>query len=268
MTNSHIKVTILGCGTSVGVPALGRAGWGDCNPDNPKNRRQRCALLVQSDTTTILVDAGPDIRNQLIPHNLTKIDALLITHTHADHIAGLDDIRTFYWPDRVKIPVYATQTHANDIMTRYPYLFTKQETSPSYFEPPLDHHEIQAGDQLQIGDISIDVMHQDHGRAFSLGFIFNKLVGYSTDVVAMPDINFALLAGIDYWIVEALRTTEHQAHSHLGQTLEWIARVGCKQAYLTHLGLESDYDVIDAVTPTHVSPAFDGLVIHTDQSVS
>ena len=262
MTNRDLRVSILECGTSVGVPAIGRAGWGDCNPNNPKNRRQRCALLVQSSTTSLVVDAGPDIRNQLIPHNLQKIDGLLITHTHADHVAGLDDIRTFYWPDRIKIPVYATQTHGDDIVARYPYLFTKQETSPTYFEPPLSHQLIGAGDQLQIGDITIDVMHQDHGRAFSLGFIFNDLVGYSTDVVAMPDENFEKLAGIDYWIVEALRTSPHQAHSHLDQTLEWIERVGCAQAYLTHLGLESDFDVIEAATPAHVSPAFDGLTIN------
>ena len=261
MSAPSLTVTILGCGTSVGVPALGRAGWGDCNPDNPKNRRQRCALLVQSETTTVLVDAGPDIRNQLIPFNLTKIDALLITHTHADHIAGLDDIRTFYWPDRVKIPVYATQTHAKDIITRFPYLFTKQDSSPTYFEPPLAHHLIAAGDALTIGDIDIMTMHQDHGRAFSLGFIFNGLVGYSTDVVSMPDVNFSLLANIPYWIVEALRTQEHQAHSHLDQTLDWIERVAPKQAYLTHLGLEADYDAIEEATPLHVSPAYDGLQI-------
>ena len=259
MSGSPLKVTILGCGTSVGVPALGSAGWGACNPDNPKNRRQRCALLVQSETTTIVVDAGPDIRNQLIPFNLKKIDALLITHTHADHIAGLDDIRTFYWPDRIKIPVYATQTHGDDIKERYPYLFTKQDSSPTYFEPPLDHHIIAAGDRLELGDISVKCLHQDHGRAFSLGFIFNDLIGYSTDVVAMPEENFTALANIPVWIVEALRTQTHQAHSHLEQTLEWIERVTPKQAYLTHLGLEADYDVIEQSTPPHVSPAYDGL---------
>ena len=259
MGDTTLKVTILGCGTSVGVPALGRAGWGACDPNNPKNRRQRCALLIQSESTTILVDAGPDIRNQLIPFNLTKIDALLITHTHADHIAGLDDIRTFYWPDRVKIPVYATAEHGDDIQTRYPYLFAKKDSSPTYFEPPLALHEITAGDELSIGDIHIQTMHQDHGRAFSLGFIFNQSVGYSTDVVAMPDRNFEMLSHIAYRIVEALREDPHQAHSHLAQTLEWIERVSPKQAYLTHLGLESDYDVIEKATPSHVSPAFDGL---------
>ena len=261
MGEGRLTVTILGCGTSVGVPALGRAGWGDCDPTNPKNRRQRCALLVQSETTTILVDAGPDIRNQLIPHALQKIDALLITHTHADHIAGLDDVRTFYWPDRIKIPVYATSHHASDMITRYPYLFTKQESSPTYFEPPLAHHEITAGDNFTIGDIAVQSMHQDHGNTTSLGFIFDDLVGYSTDLVSMPEDNFTKLANIPLWIVEALRTQPHQSHSHLEQTLAWIEKVKPKQAYLTHLGLEADYDVTEAATPKHVSPAYDGLSV-------
>ena len=261
MSSSHLKITILGCGTSVGVPALGRAGWGACDPANPKNRRQRCALLVQSQTTSILVDAGPDIRNQLLPHQLTKLDAILITHTHADHIAGLDDVRTFYWPDQVKIPVYATQSHGDDIQARYPYLFAKKEASPSYFVPPLLPQTITADQELTIGDIFIKTMHQDHGNAMSLGFIFNDLCGYSTDVVAMPDRNFDMLHKIPFWIVEALRESEHQAHSHLAQTLDWIARVQPGQAYLTHLGLESDYKHFEEATPQHVSPAFDGLEI-------
>ncbi|MGC6531077.1 MAG: MBL fold metallo-hydrolase [Candidatus Puniceispirillaceae bacterium] len=261
MTQSDLTITILGCGTSVGVPALGRAGWGACDPTNSKNRRMRCALLVQTSTTTILVDAGPDIRNQLLPHQLSKIDALLITHTHSDHIAGLDDVRTYYWPDRIKIPVYATAHHGSDIVTRFPYLFTKLETSPSYFEPPLDMHDIAAGQSLQIGDVTIDIMHQDHGNATSLGFLFNGVCGYSTDVVDMPDENFEKLSGVDLWIVEALREQTHQAHSHLAQTLDWISRVQPKQAYLTHLGLESDYDEVEKMTPSHVSPAFDGLQI-------
>jgi len=263
MAMTSLKVTILGCGTSVGVPALGRAGWGACDPTNPKNRRQRCALLVQSETTNILVDAGPDIRNQLLPHELEALDAILITHTHADHIAGLDDVRTFYWPSQVKIPIYATEKHAADITARYPYLFEKKSGSPSYFVPPLTHHMIAADQDLTIGDIHIHTLHQDHGNAMSLGFIFNDACAYSTDVVGMPDHNFDRLKDIPFWIVEALRESEHQAHSHLSQTLEWIDRVSPAQAYLTHLGLEADYNAFEDATPPHVSPAYDGLTFQT-----
>ena len=112
-----MKITILGCGTSVGIPALGRAGWGSCDPNNPKNRRQRCAILVQTDNTTILVDAGPDIRNQLLPLNIRKLDAVLITHTHSDHVAGMDDLRVFYWPDEKKINLFGSSEHGKSVTT-------------------------------------------------------------------------------------------------------------------------------------------------------
>ena len=167
MIADKLKITLLGCGTSVGVPCLGRAGWGLCDPNEPKNRRQRCALLVQSETTTVLVDAGPDIRNQLLPLDMPSLDGLLITHTHSDHVAGLDDLRVYYWPDKKEIDMYAKQTHGNDIIARMPYMFKKKKESPSYFVPPLKHHEIAAGQSLNIGDIKIDVLHQDHGTTFS-----------------------------------------------------------------------------------------------------
>lgn len=255
----QLKITILGCGTSVGIPCLGRAGWGKCDPDEPRNRRQRCALLVQSDTTTILVDAGPDIRNQLLPHNLTKIDAVLITHTHSDHVAGIDDLRVFYWPDQVKLPLYATAHHGADIQERVPYMFVKNPGSPSYFQPPLEMKEIAAGNALQIGDIKVDVLHQEHGLTNSLGFIFNGVCGYSTDVKDMPEDNFHLLADIPLWIVESLRDRPHQAHADYGLTLSWIERVKPEHAVLTHLGLDVDYRTLKDNCPKNVEPGYDGM---------
>ena len=169
-----MKVTMLGCGTSVGVPALGHAGWGGCDPNDPRNRRQRCAVLVEINDKVILVDAGPDIRNQLLPLGLKRIDALLITHTHSDHVAGLDDLRAFYWPDRIDIPVYATKQHSIDILARFPYLFTKHAESPSYFVPPMKMNLIAANDILEIGGCKIEIFHQDHGNTSSLGFLFDE----------------------------------------------------------------------------------------------
>lgn len=255
---------MLGCGTSVGVPALGRAGWGDCDPNDPRNRRQRCAVLVQSEETTILVDAGPDIRNQLFPLGLLKIDALLITHTHSDHVAGLDDLRAFYWPDRIELPVHATAHHGKNITERFPYLFSKSEESPSYFVPPMQMREIAAGDCLQIGDISIDVLHQDHGNTTSLGFVFNKKFGYSTDVVGMPEASFEKLYNLDLWIVEALRESEHSSHSNFAQTFSWINRLTPTRSVLTHLGLESDYEQVAAICPPNTEPGIDGMVFDLD----
>ena len=256
-----ITCTILGCGTSVGVPSLGMLGWGKCDPNEPKNRRQRCAILLQTDTTTILVDSGPDIRNQLLPHHITKLDAVLITHTHSDHVAGMDDLRTFFFPDRIDIPVYSSPSHCEDINTRFPYMFTQMDSSPSYFVPPLTLHHIHPSDRLEIGDIIIDVMHQDHGTTHSLGFLFNGKIGYSTDVIDMPESNFELLAGVPHWIVECLRDTPHQAHIHFEKTMAWIEQVKPERAYLTHLGLEADYQSYVAKCPEGVEPAYDGLQI-------
>ena len=130
-----MKITMLGCGTSVGVPALGHAGWGRCDPSDPRNRRQRCAVLVETASTTILIDAGPDVRNQLLPLGLKKIDAVLVTHTHSDHIAGMDDLRAFFWPDRIELPIMATEHHGADIVTRFPYLFSKSQNHPAISYP-------------------------------------------------------------------------------------------------------------------------------------
>ena len=255
-----MKVTLLGCGTSVGVPALGHAGWGACNPDDPRNRRQRCAVLVQTESTTILVDAGPDIRNQLLPLGLKRIDALLVTHTHSDHVAGLDDLRAFYWPDRVELPVRATVQHGDEIKGRFPYLFEKKPNSPSYFVPPMHMDNIEAGTSITVGDINVDIYHQEHGNAFSLGFMFNGKFAYSTDVVDLSEEVLNAVSGVPLWIVEALRETPHQAHSHYEQTFAWIDRVKPGRAVLTHLGLEADYETLAAICPPRTEPGVDGMV--------
>ena len=132
-----MKITMLGCGTSVGVPTVGPAGWGDCNPANKRYFRQRCAVLVEKDDFTLLIDAGPDIRNQLLAHEVKKIDAVLITHTHSDHVAGLDDLRPYYFNKRERIPVYATAHDLDTLLERFNYLFFKSSDSPSYFQPVL-----------------------------------------------------------------------------------------------------------------------------------
>ena len=255
-----MKVTLLGCGTSVGVPAIGRAGWGACDPNDPRNRRQRCAVLVQTETTNVLVDAGPDIRNQLLPLGLQKIDALLITHTHSDHVAGLDDLRAFYWPDRVELPVHTTAQYADEIRSRVPYLFEKNPLSPSYFVPPMRIAPIETGESITIGDIAIDIFHQDHGNTISLGFMFNGKFAYSTDVVGLSDEVFDRIEAVPLWIVEALREAPHQSHSHYEQTFGWIQRVKPGRAVLTHLGLEADYATLAGICPPDTEPGVDGMV--------
>lgn len=254
-----MKVTLLGCGTSVGVPALGQAGWGTCDPDNPKNRRTRCALLVQKEGFNLLVDAGPDIRNQLIAAGNPKIHAVLITHTHADHVAGMDDLRTFYWPDEKKLPIYGTAGVLDELKERFSYLFFKNEKSPTYFVPSLEASEINPDTEITIGGIHIRVLLQHHGRINSLGFVFDGSVGYSTDVVEIPEYNFDHLANLKLWIVEGLRARTHQAHAHFDLAFEWIARCQPDRAILTHLGLEADYEQTLSLCPENVEPGYDGM---------
>ena len=254
-----MKVTLLGCGTSVGVPALGKAGWGLCNPDNPKNRRTRCALLIQKDGFNLLVDAGPDIRNQLIAAGNPRIHAVLITHTHADHVAGMDDLRTFYWPDEKKLPIYGTASTLDDLKNRFSYLFSKNEKSPSYFVPSLEAMQIEPDTEMSIGGINVNILLQHHGRINSLGFVFDQIVGYSTDVVDIPEYNFSHLTGLKLWIVEGLRARTHQAHAHFDLAFEWVSRCKPERAVLTHLGLEADYEETLALCPEGIEPGYDGM---------
>ena len=254
-----MKITMLGCGTSVGVPALGKAGWGTCDPDNPKNRRTRCAILVQKDGFNLLVDAGPDIRNQLITAGNPKIHAVLITHTHSDHVAGMDDLRTFYWPDEKRLPIHGTAATLDDLKSRFNYLFFKSEKSPSYFVPSLEAVEIEPDTRMNLGGIDIKIVTQHHGRVTSLGFVFDEKVGYSTDVVEIPEENYCHFNNLDLWIVEGLRQRTHQAHAHFDLAFEWVARCKPKHAVLTHLGLEADYEETLAICPDGVEPGYDGL---------
>ena len=256
-----MKVVLLGCGTSVGVPSLGPAGWGACDASNPRNWRQRCALLVEKDGFVLLVDAGPDIRNQLHSAGVRRLDAVLITHCHADHIAGMDDLRPYFFVDNRKIPIYATEADLAILQSRFNYLFAKHPHSPTYFEPSLEARTITAGSRITLGGLDIRVLLQHHGRLTSLGFVFDGRVGYSTDAVGFPAETFAHLDGLEVWIVEMLREAPHQAHAHFALTMEWIARCRPKRAILTHLGLESDYAAIAAKCPPGVEPGYDGLTI-------
>ena len=253
-----MKVTILGCGTSVGIPCLGKLGWGKCNPNNPLNRRQRCSILIEKGNFTILVDAGPDIRNQLLKSKVEKIDAVLITHTHSDHVSGLPELRPFYWPERKKIPIYTNSNSIDQIEKQFDFLFIKKDTSPSYFTPPMTLNEIKTG-PFKLNSIEIEVLNQFHGNINSLGFKFDNKFAYSTDLNDMPEENFNKLKDLDLWIVEGLREEPHEAHAHFSLSFNWIRRLSPKKAVLTHLGWESDYDYIKSICPQNVTPGYDGM---------
>ena len=183
-----MKITVLGTGTSVGIPSLGPLGWGNCDPLNPKNRRQRCALLVQHKETNILVDAGPDIKNQLIENKVRHLDAVLITHEHSDHVAGLDELRAFYFRDKVKLKLFTYKRTAKYLIKRFDYLFLKNDNSQSYFKPPLVIEEINYNTKFNINGLQITPIRQNHGAMDSIGFILNYCWG---------SIGFLL---VFYWI--------------------------------------------------------------------
>ena len=262
MMKSELKITVLGTGTSVGIPALGKLGWGKCDPNNPKNKRQRCSILIQNENTTILIDAGPDIKNQLIEHNIKKIDAVLITHQHSDHISGLDELRPFYFYNREKIKLYTNSETSTFLLNRFDYLFNRNKNSQSYFEPPLELINIDYYQNLLINDISIHTIKQHHGVIDTLGFIINKKFAYCTDVVSFPKESLECLYNLNTIIITGLRSAPHTAHAHFDLTFKWIADLKPNIAYLTHLSPESDHDVVTKLCPTGVYPSYDGLVIN------
>ena len=260
---SGLSVTILGCGSSGGVPRIG-GRWGACDPNNPKNRRRRCAILVErfgdEGSTRVLVDTGPDLREQLLDAHVATLDAVLYTHGHADHVHGLDDLRQVVFNRRARLPVWAPAETAAQLRERFAYAFVGD---PDEFYPPiLDLHEIDGPVRIEGagGTITAQPFRVMHGPIEALGFRFGP-VAYLPDVSAMTDEAWAAVQDLDCWIVDALRYEPHGTHSHLAQTLQWIERAAPASAVITNMHVDLDYDRVAAETPAHVMPAHDGLVL-------
>ena len=260
---AELRITILGCGSSGGVPRLG-GHWGDCDPEEPRNRRQRCSILVErvtdTGTTTVLIDTSPDMRNQLLEANVGRLDAVLYTHAHADHVHGLDDLRMIVINMRERLPVYADAPTKQALLDRFGYAFIRPEGS--MYPPILNLHDID-------GDVAIDgpggsltftPFLVNHGGMDALGFRFND-VAYLPDVASIPDGVWPHLENLTCWIVDALRREPHPTHSHLDQTLGWIKDMAPKSAVLTNMHNDLDYRTIASETPDHIAPAYDGMVL-------
>ncbi|MCB2102281.1 MAG: MBL fold metallo-hydrolase [Rhodobacterales bacterium] len=255
-----MRVTILGCGGSAGTPSV-EFGWSRCNPDNPRNRRLRPSILVEQGDTILLVDTSPDLRQQLLNTGLKRLDAVLFTHAHADHLHGIDDLRPINRAMNRTLDIYADAPTLETIRTRFAYVLEPLAPDAKYFyKPTLIPHEIADGQTVTIGDITFDVFEQDHGYMTSLGFRFGS-VGFSTDVVELTDAAFDTLAGIHTWIVGTLVEQPHPTHAHLDKVLGWMDRVKPRRGVLTHLSGLFDYDDLNARTPDFVEPAYDGLVL-------
>jgi len=248
-----MKATILGCGTSGGVPRIGNV-WGACDPANPKNRRRRVSILVQQGGTQVLVDTSPDLREQCLAAGISRLDGVLYTHDHADHTQGIDDLRGVSLAMRRKVDVWANAETEATLLHRFPYVFQSAEGYPAIAEM----HRIDG--PVRIGNIEARPFRQLHGPMETLGFRFGDLA-YSTDLVDLPEESFAALAGLKVWIVDALRPQPHPTHAHLALTLEWIRRVRPERAILTHMTWDMDYATLQAELPPGVEPAYDGMVV-------
>lgn len=262
------RFTILGCGTSTGVPRIGPV-WGACDPENPKNNRTRCSLLVEQNSgaglTSILVDTTPDMRQQLLRAQVSWLDGVFYTHEHADHTHGIDDLRAIFFNGRRRVQVYYDAHTGALLNDRFSYCF--KQPQGSNYPAILEGQEIEAGNPLTIkgegGEIGVLPFAQNHGGATSLGFRVGDLA-YSPDVVGLPDESYDLLQGLDVWIVDALRYTPHPSHFSLEEALEAIERVAPKRAILTHMHIDMDYETVRAQLPDGIEPAYDGMVIELD----
>jgi phosphoribosyl 1,2-cyclic phosphate phosphodiesterase len=263
-----LEVTILGCGSSTGVPRIGGPGgagdWGACDPANPKNRRRRCSILVRQrtteGTTTVLIDTSPDLREQLLDAHCAHLDGVLITHDHADQTHGLDDLRAVAFTMRRRLDLYSDRDCLAALKAKFSYTF---ETPPGRDYPPiLTAHEIHSGRAFEIGGeggrIGVLPFWQQHGRIQSLGFRIGGLA-YSPDVNGLTDEAFATLENLDLWIVDALHYTPHPTHANVETALAWIARAKPKRAILTNLHMDLDYEALKRELPEGVEPAYDGM---------
>ena len=257
-----MRVVILGTGGSSGVPLIGgpdgRGDWGLCDPAEPRNRRTRASIVVESSTgKRLLVDTSPDMRSQLLACAIPSADAILFTHAHADHIVGLDDVRILNRIAGRPLEAFATPRTLEEIKRRFGYAFQPWK-GPGFFRPALLERPVEPGETPEIADFAVQLFIQDHGFTTSLGMRIGNFA-YSTDVVGLDDTAFAILAGVDTWVVDCFqRLGPHNTHAHLDLAITWAQRVGARRTLLTHMGPEMDWAWLTANLPAGIEPAYDG----------
>jgi phosphoribosyl 1,2-cyclic phosphate phosphodiesterase len=263
-----VTLTVLGCGSSAGVPRPA-LGWGVCDPNNPKNRRRRCSLLAEREgpggLTRVVIDTSPDLREQLIDANVDHLDAVFLTHEHADQTHGIDDLRSVVLHQRRRIPVYLNESTAKDVILRFSYCF---ETPPGSDYPPiLDRRPIEAGETETIagkgGELTFTAFLLQHGNIPALGYRIGN-AAYTPDVNNIPEESWPALENLDLWIVDALRYAQHPSHFSLSDALSWIEKFKPRRAVLTNLHSDLDYEVLRKSLPPNIIPAYDGIRLTID----
>ncbi|GGE04571.1 phosphoribosyl 1,2-cyclic phosphodiesterase [Polymorphobacter glacialis] len=257
-----MKITILGCGTSSGVPRIGgpdgAGDWGACDPAEPKNRRRRVSLLIEHGGKTVLIDTGPDLREQLLSARVRHLDAVFLTHDHADHSHGIDDLRQVFHAMGEPVACFASAATWGVLRERFGYVFA----GTKFYPPTCTAADLV--EPMRVGEMLVTGFEQNHGNIDSTGYRIEaagRALVYSTDVKTLDERAYAMLAGLDLWVVDALRRAPHPSHSHLAQTLEWIAEYRPERAVLTHMDQSMDYAGLVAELPAGVEPGFDGLVV-------
>ncbi|WP_342628797.1 MBL fold metallo-hydrolase [Nguyenibacter vanlangensis] len=258
-----MELVVLGCGGSAGVPMIGGPGgagdWGVCDPAEPRNRRSRASVLLRgADGRALLVDTGPDLRDQLLAQRIDRFDAILYTHAHADHIAGLDEVRGINRIIDRPLPVYGTPSVLAEVENRFSYAF-RPWSPPGFYRPVVVPHIVHAGQTIDVAGLRLTLFEQIHGRTLSLGLRCGN-IAYSTDVVELPSEALAALEGVETWLVDCFqRSAAHSAHAWLDRVLEWRSRIGPRRVILTHMGTDMDWAWMAENLPQGVEAAYDGL---------
>jgi phosphoribosyl 1,2-cyclic phosphate phosphodiesterase len=258
-----IEVCLLGCGGSAGVPLIGgadgRGDWGACDPGEPRNRRSRASILVRQHGQSLLVDTGPDMRAQLLANAVARVDAILFTHAHADHITGLDDVRILNRIAGRPLETFATAATLDELARRFDYAF-KPWQPPGFYRPVLQPRPVRPGETVTMAGMATTLIDQDHGFTRTLGLRIGDFA-YCTDVVGLDEAAFAALAGVDTWVIGCFQRAPHRTHAHLDRVLEWTRRIGARRSVLTHMGHDLDWGWLTASLPAGVEPGFDGMTL-------
>lgn len=252
-----MKVRILGCGTSTGVPKIGNE-WGQCDPNEPRNYRLRTSILVESAGERMLVDCGPDLRQQLLAADVNRLEGVIVTHAHGDHCHGLDELRPVSQAVGGPVPLHARRNVLDELGVRFSYAFEESD----FYRPIVEGREL--GEEVRCGEARVRCVDQPHGGPTSLGLRFdeaNYSVAYAVDFSDLTDEMAVLYEGADVWIADCLTRKPHPTHAHLDGVLNWARELQVGQLYLVHMGNGLDYRTLVAELPDWAAPAYDGLEI-------